>query len=477
MIQTLLEPSLRGGAFILVLLLIRWGSRGRISGHVFYGMWIMVLLRLMVPWNLPILIPWNEPGMAEPQVEQAGNAVRLEVPLAKTGAAEGPSLGLEEGLILLWAAGAAVVILITAGKHLRFLRQANESLPGNTEFLCRWKSSHPLRRAYAIRVSDQISGPVTCGLIHPRIILPQGMDASEEEMELILAHEWVHIRRLDLLFQYGLVLCRAIHWFNPLVWLMADYARRDLERSCDEVVLRGAGREQRKRYAWVLLRFSVPKTELGAWKLNLSVFQNELEERIVCVMKKRKFSLIALILSGALLITAVGAFAAEKETAPEEQDPQTAEITSIVEQAEEETPVKNTGDSLSLEGVIYYNDGESGEPEEGEAEEVEEYDPDAGTPYDSYTIVNTSITSTGFSWTQPEGNTAYRIWVNNTRDIPVKVTVSYGSKSYYFYVSANSGLAYTVNNAWQGTVHTVDFSTSDGAVSGTAAVRVSSAAF
>lgn len=87
-------------------------------------------------------------------------------------------------------------------------------------------------------------------------------------------------------------------------------------------------------------------------------------------------------------------------------------------------------------------------------------------------IDNENIYTSGKYWDQPSGYASYRIFVSNTKNETMKVTVSYGSLSYDFNVSANGTNTITVNNA-QAVRHYVSFSTNSGAVSGTISVRVS----
>lgn len=99
---------------------------------------------------------------------------------------------------------------------------------------------------------------------------------------------------------------------------------------------------------------------------------------------------------------------------------------------------------------------------------------DVADPASSQFAVNRSITKNKVTWYQTEEKTAYRIWVENTTNQTMTVTVTSPSSSDYhkFYVSANSSKSVTENGAVAG-VHTVTFSTPSGDLSGTVRVRVS----
>ncbi len=83
-----------------------------------------------------------------------------------------------------------------------------------------------------------LDSPVMTGMISPVILLPD-MAFTEEELSMILRHELVHWKRRDIWYKFVLLLANAVHWFNPLVWVMARQADQDIEISCDGAVLAG----------------------------------------------------------------------------------------------------------------------------------------------------------------------------------------------------------------------------------------------
>lgn len=82
--------------------------------------------------------------------------------------------------------------------------------------------------------------------------MPDG-EYSAEELHFILKHELVHLKRGDVCLKLLLTTANAIHWFNPLIWLMRKEATVDMELSCDERVTQGADYAQRKAYTETLL--------------------------------------------------------------------------------------------------------------------------------------------------------------------------------------------------------------------------------
>lgn len=102
-----------------------------------------------------------------------------------------------------------------------------------------------------IYLSDKIISPAVYGIIKPRIILP--VSYKDKDIELIILHEKMHIRRADNLWRMLAFLIAAAHWFNPICWVLLKLFLADLELSCDECVLIKLGDSRAKEYARSLL--------------------------------------------------------------------------------------------------------------------------------------------------------------------------------------------------------------------------------
>ena len=125
----------------------------------------------------------------------------------------------------------------------------------------RWLKRHPLRRTVRVRQSDRISAPLTYGVLKPVILLPKEMDLTESrQLEYILLHEYIHIRRLDSVRKMVMVSALCVHWFNPFVWLMYILFNRDMELACDESVVQKSGTTSRRDYAKTLISMEEKKS-------------------------------------------------------------------------------------------------------------------------------------------------------------------------------------------------------------------------
>lgn len=171
---------------------------------------------------------------------------------------------------------------------------------------------------HAVHLFDNVyEHPYVCssfvgGILSPKIYVPKGME--KVDMECILIHERIHIRRQDYRVKPLVFFVFSFLWFNPLVWVGYRLMMRDMEVSCDEAVVRKLGDAAKKRYSYLLLAMAsgendilCPNTAFGAGAVN---------ERIHGVMrykKPTKFMMAAVIL--AVAVCGCGISSVPEETA------------------------------------------------------------------------------------------------------------------------------------------------------------------
>lgn len=143
----------------------------------------------------------------------------------------------------------------------------------------------------------------TLGCIRPAIFCLG--DMSKEEKKLIYAHEVVHIKRGDVFWRVLLECARLVHWANPLVW----WLRRELEfvseGACDDIVLEGKGKQERKLYATLLLEFAKGEPIKNGWSIPLSKKNKRLQERIENAMKEKTSTRLGKFISLGIVVAAV----------------------------------------------------------------------------------------------------------------------------------------------------------------------------
>lgn len=263
--------------------------------HLAYVLWLLVLVKSLTPpvWASPAgLFSWSgaafaslSAGVQEPaqdrqwllrygprpaagasatesaRAQESGEAGALPAPNETTvrseDAARSPSrVALILGLI--WILGAALSAVLTAAGVVRLRRAiCGAQAPGEP-----WLAvlAERLGRALGVRegvkliVVTEPLGPLAYGCVRSTIVLPDDLirRCAPEEIEPLLAHELVHVRRKDALIGLMQALAQCVWWFHPLIWWANRRTVEERERCCDEAVVAGLGC-QPQRYAHSLL--------------------------------------------------------------------------------------------------------------------------------------------------------------------------------------------------------------------------------
>lgn len=207
----------------------------------------------------------------------------------------------------IWLVGMAVVALVLCWRYIHSRRsfQGVYELDENQTIRETLISCRVNARAYSC---DTAKSPVVVGLFRPIILLPASLDFSNEELvRHILTHEAMHIRRRDNLVKLVMMAALCLHWYNPLVWVMAREYCRDMESACDEAALALLGAEESAPYAESLLSMAVPG--LGGGLFASAFSRTEVERRVKGVLAYKKPGFFTLTAAAVLLVSATVAFA------------------------------------------------------------------------------------------------------------------------------------------------------------------------
>lgn len=274
--MNLLQMSLSASVLILIVIACRKFFSARIPRTTFSLLWLLAWLKLMIP------VPAGFPVPAAHQLREKMPDITAALPLSAgtwQTAEAGPDFGWNL-LKILWLCGAVSVSLYIAYLHAASMKKYRTAIPlKESSWIPMWLEQKRSFRRITVRVSDEIASPLTYGIFFPVILLPKQSDwADKESMKLILEHEAAHIRHLDALKKLCLTISCVCHWFNPLVWLMAALACRDMELACDEAVVRAVGRENRKLYADLLVELEAKRAGINL--LTSGFGQSLMKERI-----------------------------------------------------------------------------------------------------------------------------------------------------------------------------------------------------
>lgn len=196
-----------------------------------------------------------ETGMTAPTGPNAETPKPAEPAITPTPAGT-RSIPVMEAVGWCWAAGTALFLLWQLGSYLALRAKLSRSRRplGDEAILAvleKESAAAGLKKPLPVYTAA-VGSPMIVGAIKPTLLLPE-LELSTEQLSLVFRHELIHYRRRDIWYKLLLMLANAIHWFNPMVWLMVHAADRDLELSCDEAVVAGRDEAYREEYGRCLL--------------------------------------------------------------------------------------------------------------------------------------------------------------------------------------------------------------------------------
>lgn len=281
---SVLEISWQAGLIALAVMAVRPLLR-RAPRRAVCMLWLLVALRLLLPARLTVESPVSLQQPESPPIQayqelRQQEKVYVSAPPERRPEMAGPvaaqGFALLDQLPAIWLTGVGCMALYMALSLLRM----------------RW------RLRAAPRIQDNVyrctdwSTPFVLGVLAPRIYVPETV--SEQDFPQVLAHERCHIRRWDHVWKPLAFLLLAVNWFNPVLWAAYVLLGRDMERACDEMVLKNADAAQRAAYSRALVACAAqPKM---AAVCPLAFGEVAVKERVKNVLNYKKPALWAVIL-------------------------------------------------------------------------------------------------------------------------------------------------------------------------------------
>ena len=349
----LLKTSLLGSLAILAMLVLKPLWRERYRAKTRCWLWLALAVFLLLPVDFSVK---NAPVQAEPpkdytlfvgtdktaiqstdnlfgdMAEKSGQSpaqVRdtiIQRPVTNPEQKTTRYIPVTTILFYGYLAGAAAFLLYQGVSYALFRRTVR-----------RWKRD-VARADYAAMLSDTardlgvsapeiivceaISTPAVTGLLRPRLLLPHER-YDVQELRYILRHELCHLKRRDMLLKLVLLAANAMHWFNPVVYLMLRQADEDIELACDSAATDGLELPERAAYSRTLLAAVQSSVRALPATTCFGGTVERLKRRITNVLgaqKKRGLGVVALVL--ALTLTAGCAVSwGERAQAQKNDDP------------------------------------------------------------------------------------------------------------------------------------------------------------
>lgn len=334
--NNLIQIGLTVSAAALVLFVLRRVLKKRYPARAICFVWALLAIRLLVPVQFtlpdpPVQVmprttyltqtdftPAQLTRAGLPVIEQDGETTTRRWVTAEQAQALTPndmpsliSFNLGYVLVCIWGLGMAVFAGWQAFAYWKFAYLLRLSAtPAERDTLRRvfaeQKQSLGIRRDIPLVVTPAADCPMLAGFLKPALYLPDEA-LSEQEAMFIFRHELTHYKRGDLWLKLLLTAAKTVHWFNPLVYLMARFAQEDIELACDDAVVRGMDSAQRRAYGETILRSAVAQVKKRALVSCFTGDKETLMRRFEGLFDKRaKKRGVALVVAAAVLVGTLG---------------------------------------------------------------------------------------------------------------------------------------------------------------------------
>ena len=346
---------------VIAILAVRKLLGNKLHAYVRYGVWLLVVLRLLIPINFiespfsmlsvvkivqrpdtarqssdlqraesadqtDVLKEQKEQQISSENILQSANAGfdKANVPTvenvenivadaAQSKDAERIQSEANEGYLPrvsdkvwhgIWLAGSLLVGGFLGFSHFRFYRR-----------LCRTRAIYTKKipseikrtRVPVYRVKE-LETPCLVGLIRPAIYIGTDIDTLSDHFRYAVAHEEVHYLHRDYIWSVLRAVLVAVYWFHPFVWIAAVCSAGDGEIACDYGTVRRLGKEEQLAYGEMLLALSKRKSRKRVYSYGtmLRPSKSELKERIVRLAKIGGNRAWAGILAAMLMVVIAG---------------------------------------------------------------------------------------------------------------------------------------------------------------------------
>lgn len=282
--EQLIYISLVSSIFISIILVHRIYRGDKFSRKTYYLIWLIISVRLLFPLDISVDKPiYNITST----IEEEGNIFNevhgkvlvikeKEINIIKN---------IRQNLWKIWLIGAIVYSSYNLLSYILFRIKIEKSLSivneGIRDTFSNLKAQIVPNKNILIKESNIIKSPMVLGIIKPILLLPNNV--KTEDLEYIFRHELIHLKRNDISYKLIIFLVTTMHWFNPIVHIMGNVSRKDLELSCDEEVVRDMSKDYRLRYSKVLVESALESRNLTG-VANFSSWGKTMKKRLDVIL-------------------------------------------------------------------------------------------------------------------------------------------------------------------------------------------------
>lgn len=319
-LTALIECSISMSVLILLLIAITPLLEKRYAAKWRYYTWLVIVIGLIIPFR-----PHIDTTFIQVDTPASLLMITQYLPINGTNLNTAENYSSVPWYILvfyLWLAGAITFIAYHIIRHYHFIKIVKRWVKDISnqqvlDTLQKLKDDMGMSKQVKIQLCSCIESPMMIGFANASILLPTD-DYSKDELSFILRHEMVHIQRKDLLYKSLALIATAIHWFNPLVYLMSKVIAVQCEISCDVKVVQNTNMDGRQQYSETIIGVIKNQSRMQtAFSTNFYGGKKGMKHRIFTIMdttkKRAGIFILCLVLIGTM--TSGVAFAASSANA------------------------------------------------------------------------------------------------------------------------------------------------------------------
>lgn len=361
-----LTTSAKASIFILFLIGVKFVLRYKLGARFQYGLWSVLIIGLVLPWtpNTPVCV-YNY--LDSSRIQQMIASIVDQTTQSSSAIVENDQSDLEQTVVAdnnfskatpstetqrssaknanswtvfpfiyklmyyIWFLGILILTILTVIVNKRFYKNIGHAVVIDQRLLKEFnkvKVELKIKTEIPLYKSRQVNSPSLLGIIHPRLLLPIGIEQtfSSEQVNHIFLHELIHFKRKDVWINWLTQVLMVIHWFNPLIWYAFYRMREDQEISCDALVTSRIDSEQSNDYAYTLVKLA--ETYSAAPRMaslaSLCGSNSQIKKRLIMLKNRKlkqasaKWSLMGVLAIGLIAFATFTSAQAEANPALEE---------------------------------------------------------------------------------------------------------------------------------------------------------------
>ncbi|WP_091174302.1 M56 family metallopeptidase [Paenibacillus sp. 1_12] len=348
--------SIMASVLVVLIIVMQRVLKHRLKPRWHYLMWLLVIVRLMLPWGPESefsIYNWiGYTGSVHSAVQVNPEEMLIQ---AVPETAETAIQMVYRHVFVIWLVGVCLLGVYTFRVNRRFAQQMDKETVTITDarvirLFNQCKKMMSIHRSIALVESRSLATPTLLGFVNPQLIMPQTLISSlnDDQLQHVFLHELAHSKRNDIGVNWFMHILLMIHWFNPVLWYAYRRMREDQEIACDALALSCLAPDKSQEYGYTLIKllenFSQPVQAAG--NVNLTGSKVQLQRRIQMIKQFKsnsyRWSFLGmaalLFISGCALTNPKGSQTSEQlpsSTISEEITKQTASVQSNTTASEE----------------------------------------------------------------------------------------------------------------------------------------------